>query len=294
MRAAAGQSDSDTDELEPSEPDAAAMTLRIWGARGSTPAPGPERDRYGGETTSMEVEIDGQSVLIDCGSGARALGRRLAAQGVTEVDILFSHFHLDHICGLPFFAPAYNPNATLRLWVGHLDESDDPKDVLCRMMSPPIFPVAFDQLAACECKVFRPPETLTLANGITVDTLMLNHPNGAVGFRFRAGGKTLVTVTDHEHGKPEIDAAVEDFVRDADVMVYDGMFDDGEYETFVGWGHSTWQEGLALARRAGVKVPVIFHHNPDRTDEELDDYARRAAEMFPGALFARQGLDIAL
>lgn len=274
--------------------DEPAMTLRIWGARGSTPAPGPETDRYGGETTSMEVAIGARSVLIDCGSGARALGRRLVAEGITDIDILFSHFHLDHICGLPFFGPAYNPGAAIHLWAGHLGPDESPKAVLCRVMSPPIFPVAFDHLASCACETFKPPATLELAGGIRVETIALNHPNGAVGYRFRSGGKTLVTITDHEHGNPDIDAAVEDFVRGADVMIYDGMFDDSEYAAHVGWGHSTWQEGITLAQRAGVKIPVIFHHHPDRTDDQLDAYAEEAERRFPGALFARQGLDISL
>ena len=273
--------------------DETAIKLRIWGVRGSTPSAGPETERYGGETTSMEVEIAGRSVLIDCGSGARALGRRLASNGATDIDILFSHFHLDHICGLPFFGPAYNPAAALRLWSGHLRD-EGPEEVLCRMMSPPIFPVAFDHLASCECPTFSPSDTLELSGGIRVETMALNHPNGAVGYRFRHRGKTLVTVTDHEHGDPECDAAVEAFVQGADVMIYDGMFDESEYAAHVGWGHSTWQEGLKLAERASVRVPVIFHHHPDRTDKQLDEYAKMAERRFPGALFARQGLDISL
>lgn len=276
------------------EATAPAILLRIWGVRGSTPAAGPQTERYGGETTSMEVVTGGRSVLIDCGSGARALGRRLIADKVADIDILFSHFHLDHICGLPFFGPAYNPATKLRLWAGHLAEGQEPEAMLCRMMSPPLFPVAFDQLGACECRRFHPPERLELAGGIRVETLALNHPNGSTGFRFRNGGKTFVSITDHEHGNLEIDRAVEDFVRGADVMIYDGMFDDSEYGAHVGWGHSTWQEGLKLARRAGVGVPVIFHHHPDRSDDDLDRYAAEAERRHPGALFARQGLEIAL
>ncbi|WP_436643444.1 MBL fold metallo-hydrolase [Microbaculum sp. FT89] len=270
------------------------IVLRLWGVRGSTPAPGSETVRYGGETTAMEVVIGSRSVLIDCGSGARALGDRLCADGVDDIDMLFTHFHLDHICGLPFFRPAYNPETIIRIHAGHLPPDEDPRAALCRIMSPPIFPVAFDHLAACECIRFTASDRLVLAGGIAVDTIALNHPNGAVGFRFRSGGKTLVTVTDHEHGDAEYDSAVADFVRGADVMIYDGMFDDSEYGAHVGWGHSTWQEGLRLAVRMDVQMPVIFHHHPDRTDDQLDAYAEAAKRLHPGAVFARQGLEIAL
>ncbi len=270
------------------------IVLKLWGVRGSTPAAGRETERYGGETTAMEVVIGGRSVLIDCGSGVRALGYRLGKEHVADIDVLFTHFHLDHICGLPFFAPAYNPAASIRIHTGHLPPDQDPEAVLCRIMSPPIFPVAFDRLAACDCIRFEANDRLSLKGGIAVDTIALNHPNGSIGYRFRRGGKTLVTVTDHEHGDPAFDSAVEEFVRGADVMIYDGMFDDSEYNAHVGWGHSTWQEGLKLAERAHVKVPVIFHHHPDRTDDQLDAYAKDAKRRHPGALFARQGLEIPL
>jgi phosphoribosyl 1,2-cyclic phosphodiesterase len=270
------------------------IVLRVWGVRGSTPAPGPATERYGGETTSIEVDIAGRRVLVDCGSGARALGGKLAKAGVTDLDILFSHFHLDHICGLPFFGPAYNPTTAIRLWSGHLGAGEDPEEMLCRMMSPPLFPVAFNNLAACECLRFESGTRLTLAGGVDVETMALHHPNGATGFRFTRGGRTLVTITDHEHGNPDFDDAVEAFVQDADVMIYDGMFDDAEYPAHVGWGHSTWQEGIKLAQRAGVRIPVIFHHHPDRTDDQLDRYAEEARRRVPGALFASQGLEIPL
>jgi phosphoribosyl 1,2-cyclic phosphodiesterase len=270
------------------------ITLRLWGVRGSTPAPGVETERYGGETAAMEVVIGGRSILVDCGSGARALGHDLIAAGVDDIDMLFTHFHLDHICGLPFFKPAYYPNIRLRIHAGHLGEDEDPREILCRIMSPPIFPVAFDRLAACECLRFHALDRLDLGGDVEIDTIALNHPNGSTGYRFRRGGKTLVTITDHEHGDPEIDAAVEAFVRGADVMVYDGMFDAAEYPGFVGWGHSTWQEGLELADRAGVRVPIIFHHHPDRTDDEIDAYAEEARRRHPGVIFARQGMEIPL
>lgn len=269
------------------------LSIRFWGTRGSIPAPGPDTARYGGETSSMEVMVGGRRILIDCGSGIRHLGQKLCALKDTDIDLLLTHCHLDHVCGFPFFGPAYMPDSAVRLWAGHLDDAAAIADTMARVMSPPVFPVAIDELKGCSCTWFRPGDTLAVA-GTQVRTIALNHPNGACGYRFDHEGAALAIITDHEHGNDEIDAAVERFVEGVDVMVYDGMFDDAEYEKHVGWGHSTWQEGIGLAERAGIAQPVIFHHHPDRSDEALDRLAERARARLTGAHFAAQGLVIAL
>ncbi|MFD1694787.1 MBL fold metallo-hydrolase [Roseibium aestuarii] len=266
------------------------FSLRIWGARGSTPAPGASTLRYGGETTCFELRAGDEIVLIDCGSGARNLGVDLCQQGPRKVNLLFTHTHLDHICGLPFFKPAYDPRFEVTAWAGHFDHETCLVDIISRIMSPPIFPVAAKTLKAVTFRSFRAGENLPCAGDLAIRTVALNHPGGACGYRFDFKGKSICIITDHEHGVPEIDAGVAAFVQDADIMIYDAMFTDEEYETYRGWGHSTWQKAVELARASNVRIPVIFHHDPRRTDDALDEIGLAVAEACPGAIIAREGM----
>jgi len=265
------------------------LTVRFWGVRGSLPAPGPDTIRYGGETTCLEVLLGGRRLIVDCGSGARRLGKRLAAEGPTSVDLLFTHSHMDHICGLPFFMPAYDPSFDVRLWAGHVPSPAVHREVIERLMSPPIFPVPTTALRACGFRAFKAGDTIEPQPGLEVGTCRLNHPGGATGYRFHHGGRSICIITDHEHGNPEIDEAVERFVLGADVMVYDAMYTDAEYPSRIGWGHSTWQKALDLAERADVKVPVIMHHDPSRTDDALDAIGEEMRARCPAAIVAREG-----
>lgn len=270
------------------------LTLTVWGARGSIPAPGPHTLRYGGETTCLEIAAGGRSFIVDCGSGARACGRSLLARGVEAVDVVFTHTHLDHICGLPFFCCAYDPRVEVNLWGGHIPPGGSFIETIERLMSPPIFPVATSALANTRFNQFAGGEPITLASGLTLSTIRLNHPGNACGYRVDWRGSSIAIITDHEHGNQAVDEAVAAFVDGATLMIYDAMYLDEDYPRFVGWGHSTPGQALDLAHRAGVAVPVLFHHDPDRTDEALDAIAAEAARRHPGAEVARQGLTIAL
>jgi len=267
--------------------------LRIWGARGSTPTPGAATLRYGGETTCFEIHAGDHMILVDCGSGARNFGLELCAEGgIKSFDILFTHTHLDHICGLPFFKPAFYPGYDVRAWAGHFqDPAESLMDIISRIMSPPIFPLAAKSLKSLSFRTFQMGQSLPLSAGdLTVNTAQLNHPGGACGYRFDYRGKSICIITDHEHGNPEIDAALPDFVRGADIMIYDAMFTDEEYERFKGWGHSTWQKAVELAKAADVKVPVLFHHDPCRSDDELDEIGMAAQGVYPATLVASEGM----
>lgn len=266
------------------------FTVKFWGVRGSTPTPGRETLRYGGETTTLEIRAGDRLIVIDCGSGARLFGRELMLGKTRSFDLLFTHTHLDHICGLPFFEPAYDKDFKIRCWAGHFAERSCLVEVIGRIMSPPIFPVAADTLRAVVFNSFWAGETVDIGDDVTVETVRLNHPGGACGYKITFEGRSIAVITDHEHGNPEVDAAVAELVRGVDVMVYDGMFSDEEYPKYVGWGHSTWQEALRLANRENVARPVLFHHDPGRSDDALDVIAREAEAMHAGALVARQGM----
>jgi len=266
------------------------FSLRCWGVRGSTPTPGSSTLRYGGETSCFEIRAGEALVLVDCGSGARNLGMEICKCKARSFDLLFTHTHLDHICGLPFFKPAYDPSFEVTAWAGHFQDGTELVDIVSRIMSPPIFPVAAKTLKAVEFKSFTAGDQIPRSDDLVIRTIKLNHPGGACGYRFEFHGKSICIITDHEHGDPAVDAALPDFVKGTDVMIYDAMFTDDEYLTYKGWGHSTWQKAVELAKAGEVKTPVLFHHDPRRSDDELDEIGLAAQYAYPGTLVAREGM----
>jgi phosphoribosyl 1,2-cyclic phosphodiesterase len=266
--------------------------VRFWGVRGSIAAPGPATARYGGNTSSLEVRCGERLLLLDAGTGMRELGIGLVKEAPVDADLYFTHTHFDHVCGLPFFKPFFQPQNRFRLWAGHLGGGTTLARVLREFMIAPLFPVPPEVFkATMEYRDFKPGETLPSAPGIAVKTRALNHPDGAVGYRIEYAGKAFAYITDTEHVPGTPDKNVLALMDNADIAVYDSMYTDEEYaQSFVGWGHSTWQEGVRLARRAGVKKLVIFHHDPEHDDARLDAIAREAEAALPGTVLAREGL----
>jgi len=268
------------------------VKLRFWGVRGSLPAPGSDTVRYGGNTTCITIQVGDELIIFDAGSGLRNLSNWMQEAGIDKANMYFSHFHMDHICGLPFFYPGFNPTADFKLWAGHVDSKETFLRSIERLMSPPVFPVSTAVLQGCSFDVFRTGETLHPSPDVTLKTMALNHPDGCTGYRLEAGGVAICIITDYEHGQPEIDRQLVDFVRGADVMIYDAMFTEAEFARCRGYGHSTWQNGLAVAAEAGVRRPVIFHHDPRRTDDQLDELGVAVEAEYPGAVIAREGAEM--
>jgi phosphoribosyl 1,2-cyclic phosphodiesterase len=273
--------------------DTAPFSVTFWGVRGSIASPGPSTVRYGGNTSCLEVRCGDSLLIFDAGTGIRELGEALSKSGAVELDLFFTHTHFDHICGLPFFAPAYAPKNKLRLWAGHLPPGQTLRRVVSDLMSAPLFPVPVEIMsAAVEFREFAAGAELRPAEGVVLRTSALNHPNGAVGYRIDFGGRAICYITDTEHCQGKRDQTIINLVRGADVMIYDCTYTDAEYPGRVGWGHSTWEECLRLAEAAGVATPVIFHHDPTRDDDALDRLAAAAAAINPAAVVAREGLTI--
>ena len=266
--------------------------VRFWGARGSIAAPGPSTARYGGNTSSIEVRCGAHLILLDAGTGIRYLGNRLVAEAPVDADIFFTHTHFDHVCGLPFFKPFFQPQNAFRLWAGHLGAGLTLQRVLREFMAAPLFPVPPEVFkASMAYRDFKGGDTLALAAGIVVRTAVLNHPDGATGYRIEYGGKSVCYVTDTEHLPGIPDRRVLALIAGADIVIYDCMYTDEEYaKSYVGWGHSTWQEAVRLCKTAGAKKLVVFHHDPDHDDEKLDSIASEVAAAMPGAVMAREGL----
>lgn len=273
----------------------ADFSVYFWGVRGSLPACGPEVERTGGHTSMVEMRCGDHVLMFDAGTAAKIAGDSLDERGVSQVDVFFSHFHYDHIIGLPFMLFALGKGVRVDLWGGHLNSPWKTKELIAQFMAPPFFPVTpGDVQSKLDYHDFEPGDTLTPARGISIRTIRLNHPGGAVGYRVFYNGRSAAYLTDVEHEGSEVDPRLAEFLKGADLAIYDAAYTDKELPSCRGYGHSTWQHGVKLARAAEVKRFALFHHCLDRTDEELDVIERSAKAQYPGMFAARAGETIKL
>jgi phosphoribosyl 1,2-cyclic phosphodiesterase len=252
----------------------APLAITFWGTRGSIPSPGASMARFGGNTSCLEVcASDGSRCILDAGTGIRELGLAMQADSAPpHVDLLLTHFHWDHIQGLPFFAPAHAKDSTVRIHAPS-QEHIAPAELLARQMAIPFFPVPFDALEGIK-EVITHNEAEWTAQSFSVRTMKVCHPSPTVGYRIESGGATLVYIPDNEIGllREQSSTAYKElvaFCSGADLLVHDAMYTTSEYPDKVGWGHSTFAEAAALAGDAGVSKLRLFHHAPERTDAEL-------------------------
>lgn len=267
--------------------------VRFWGVRGSIPTPGAATVRYGGNTSCLEVRCGDRLLIFDAGTGIRPLGAHVDRLGPVDADIYFTHTHVDHIQGLPFFSSAYKKGNRLRFWAGHLAPDYTLKQVLSEMMMEPLFPVPISIFGAeITFNDFRCGETLTPAKGVVLRTAPLNHPNRATAYRVEYAGKSICYVTDTEHKPGAPDATILSLIDGADLVIYDSTYTDEEFEKFKGWGHSTWQEGVRLCAQADAGRLVVFHHDPSHDDAFMDRVAAAAESARPGTVVAREGLTL--
>jgi phosphoribosyl 1,2-cyclic phosphodiesterase len=252
------------------------MRIKVWGARGSIPVSGPEYDRYGGDTTCLEIRTAaGETVILDAGTGIRKLGIEILERGSLPVPLHFflTHAHWDHVMGFPFFKPIYRKEYSLRLH-GCTYAQESIRTFLKEAMNPPFFPVNIDDIAAnmSFSDVCASEENI---GTLRVLSYPLNHPNQGYGFRIEENGKSIAFFPDnelthpHEGGKSFEDYA--DFVRGVDLLIHDGEYIQAEYDGFSrGWGHSVYHDTVRLAAEADVKALLLWHLNQERTDEQVD------------------------
>jgi len=276
------------------------MKVTFWGTRGSLAAAGPETVRYGGNTSCVEVRgEDGTLLVLDAGTGIRRLGA--AAGEVRCVDVLLTHLHMDHLQGLGFFAPIYQPGLEVHIW-GPPSATLNLQARLARYLSPPLFPVRLRELP-CRLTLHDVPLGRFRIGGLEVQADLVCHPGPTVGYRIMEGEVSVAYIPDHEPalGAPRFPQEPEwtsgyNLAAGADLLIHDTQYTDDEYLTYVGWGHSAISHVLAFAQLTGVKRLVSFHHNPGHSDDDLDrlvENARRSAppfELIPG----REGLTIQL
>lgn len=272
--------------------------IKFWGVRGSIPCPGDRTVRYGGNTSCVEMQVGGERLIFDAGTGLRILGESLMSQIPVQAHLFFTHSHWDHIQGFPFFTPAFIPGNRLNIYAMPSPNGATMKQRLHDQMLHPNFPVPLQIMQAnLEFYDIEIGEALQLGE-VTVETARLNHPGEAVGYRVNWGGYSACYITDTEHFPDRLDENVLWLSREADVLVIDTTYTDEEYydEKFskVGWGHSTWQEAVKIATSAKVKQLVLFHHDPSHDDTFLDRLAEEVAIAFPNSILAKEGLSIQL
>lgn len=269
-----------------------SMSIRFWGVRGSIATPGADTAGVGGNTSCVEVIAGGSRVILDAGTGLRALGNSLLREGDVDVTLLLSHLHWDHIQGLPFFAPAYLPSTRVRVISGAA--SGRAEDALRAQMRTPAFPVPFDDLPS-DFRYERVRERQRIVAG-SADIVAArgNHPDPVYAYRIEHGGRSVVYATDTEHYRC-VDPRLLTLARGADVLIYDAQYLPSEYAgetgpSRVGWGHSTWEAAVELAQAADVGELLLFHHDPCRDDSAVQALEALARRRFPKTSAAREGM----
>ena len=266
--------------------------LTVRGARGSMAVCGPQYRRYGGNTTCFDVPIDDHHhLVIDCGTGLRGLQHSLEA-GPHRFTVLFTHYHWDHLQGLPVFAPLFSPDHRFEFYGPGRDE-ESVAGLIGEVIRPPWFPVSFAEAAAP--KTCRPiPATLTVGN-ITITAIELDHPGTVMGYRLDGPQRSIVIATDHEAGDKDADARLVELARGADVLIHDGQYTPIDYRSNRrGWGHRTREHAVATALAAGVKRLVLTSHDPDHDDATIDTIVGSARAAFPLTGAAFEGMQLEL
>src|SRR5256884_8226489 len=275
--------------------------LNFWGVRGSTPTVDPGTWRYGGNTPCLELEApDGPRFILDCGTGLRMLGNRWVAPSGEKsqgTHILITHYHWDHIQGVPFFAPLYLPNNEFKFYSfrSKFLGRDSLKQVFEAQMAVPYFPVDMSVMSAKrKFQEVEGGESFTIG-GNKITKRWLNHPQGCLGFRIETPAGIVAYATDNEPGNDKLDESLQELVAGGDIFVNNAQFTPDQLGTTrKGWGHSSWLEGVKTARQTGAKTLVLFHHDPDSTDRMVDSLLRQARDEFDSVFAASEGKVITL
>jgi len=261
------------------------MHVKLWGTRGSVPSPGPETLRYGGNTSCVGITLsDGSLLALDAGTGIRSLGLACGDEPA-RLHILLTHLHLDHIQGLVFFAPAFNPQTEIVLW-GPASPEASLRDRIARYISAPLSPVEVRELP-CDVSFRHCPETEWEIGSARVRAASVTHRGPTLGYRIEDAGTSLAYIPDHEPALgAKIDELEEEWIsgfalaHDADLLVHDCQYADHEYPDHVGWGHSALSDTLAFARRVAARRTLMFHHDPLHSDDFLDELYREARDRW--------------
>lgn len=271
------------------------MRIKFWGVRGSITCAYPDFLEYGGNTSCIEVEVLGRTIIFDAGTGLPWLGNDLLKRGVKEMDMLMSHFHNDHTAGFNYFKPIYIPGHTVHLKAASNYGETSIEGMIRRHMQAELHPVQYDNLGSdLDCVGFQAGDEFDLHDGIHIKTTMLTHPAGSTAYRLEADGKVFVYATDTEHTPGKPDQGLLELMADADLVIYDCTYSEEELPQYKGWGHSTWNEGVKLCKLAGAKRLAMFHFSPDHNDTRVRELETEAKATWSGAFAAKEGMEIVL
>ena len=271
-----------------------SIRVKIWGCRGSIACPSPTHLKYGGNTTCLEVDAGDQKFILDCGTGIRNLGQQLMKTSIKRSDVLLTHTHWDHINGFPFFTPAFDADREFNIYAGHLIEKGGVQSILETQMDNPVFPVPLEAMkSSMTFNDFHAGESLDIghSSATKVSTAPLNHPNGATGYRIENNGKSMCLITDTEHVPGHSDQNILELIEGSDLVIYDSTYTEEEFPLHIGWGHSTWEEGLRLCKEAGAKRLGIFHHDPEHDDMFMDKIAESASKRWDKAFVIQENME---
>ena len=276
------------------------MEARFWGVRGSIATSGAAMAKIGGNTSCVEVVSQGHRLILDAGTGIRGLGEALMQEPARfPTALLFSHLHWDHVQGFPFFTPAYLPATSLELFGPGEGGDRALRQVLDEQMRAPTFPVPLSTMRGEMSFASAVPGQAFERGPFRIQPIALDHPNGCVGYRIEADGACFVYATDVEVSLRSLSHEVASGFAEADLLCLDAQYTPEEYEGIRGmrkrgWGHSTVTDAAEIARTIGAKRLVLFHHDPARTDDAVEQMAERARSIFAGAEPAREGKRIVL
>lgn len=273
------------------------VVLEFHGTRGSTPVCDPKFQEFGGNTTCISIfNSETKRIgILDAGTGIRALGKRIKQNHPDQRDIFitFTHFHWDHIQGLPFFEPAYDPDMELHiLTLGVKRKFTGLYDIFAAQMQEVYFPVALDNMG-CHFNFLEYNDNSAVHQNATIRSIRQNHPGGSYGYKLETGGITIVICTDIEHGD-EINPEIVEFCKGADLLVHDAQFTSEELTRRKGWGHSSYEQAMEVAEKSEVKQLVMTHHDPDHDDEFLKKMEIVCQDRLKNCALAREGMQITL
>ncbi len=264
------------------------MHLRVWGCRGTLASPGPDTNRYGGQTSCVAVRLsDGSLLVLDAGTGIRPFGMTLRDDPPPRIDVLITHLHADHIEGLRFFAPFWDPSVEFHVW-GPPSPLKPLRDRIAPFFAPPFFPVHLRDVPSRPSFEEVPPGPWRIGSA-TVSADLIKHPGPTVGYRIEEDGRALAYLPDHEPALGcDLDATAPEWIsgfglaEGADVLIHDAQYTQGEYDEREGWGHSSTSQVVTFAERAGAERLVLFHHDPLHTDDQLDAILAKARDLRAG------------